>query len=73
MTNEVWFLITKTGLLIGRCMGSNEKGWHFYPHTTAHKPSRKAWPTIVDCIPDWAFNMSDDLLTADEWNARRGK
>ena len=65
------YLITKCGLLIGRCVGDDEKGWRFLPQTTSHKPSRRAWPTANECIPGWAFTMADDFLTAKEWEDRK--
>ena len=60
-------LVTKDGILIGRCIGDDDQGWRFLPNTTSHKPSRKAWPSAVACIPRWAFDLSNDLLTAEEW------
>ena len=47
------FLVTKDGILIGRCVGDDDRGWRFLPNTTSHKPSRKAWPSAVECIPHW--------------------
>ena len=65
------FLVTREGILIGRCIGNDHKGWRFLPNTPSHKRSRKAWPSAVQCIPKWAFDLSDDLLTAEEWAALR--
>lgn len=62
----VMFLVTSAGMLIGRCV-EETSGWRFLPHTTSHKASRKAWPSATRAIPKWAFDLSDDLLTADEW------
>ena len=28
-------------------------GWRFYPHTSAHKPSRTGHPTSRHAIPSW--------------------
>ena len=66
---SVMYLVTKHDILIGRCVGGNVTGWRFLPNTTSHKPSRKAWPRAVQCIPKWAFDLSDDLLTSEEWAA----
>jgi hypothetical protein len=37
---------------IGRCQ-LGPCGWRFFPLTTAHSISRKAWPSWESCIPRW--------------------
>ena len=60
------YLVTKTGLLLGVCV-QERGGWRFRPQTSAHKNSRKSWPSATACIPRWAFDASHDLLTLEEW------
>lgn len=63
------YLVTKSGMLLGVCVQDRD-GWRFGPQTSAHKRSRKAWPSATACIPEWAFKKSHDLLTREEWKAR---
>lgn len=64
------YLVTKTGALLGLCVQERD-GWRFRPQTSAHKGSRKGWPSAAACVPRWAFKASDDLLTREEWNQRQ--
>jgi hypothetical protein len=63
------YLVNKTGLLLGVCVQERD-GWRFRPQTSAHRGSRKGWPSATACIPQWAFDASDELLTRDEWDNR---
>ena len=63
------YLVTEQGFLIGVC-SNGVAGWRFIPNNAVRKPGRKAYTSAVKCIPAWAFNMSHDLLTVDEWKAR---
>jgi hypothetical protein len=33
------------------------KSYRFLSNTSAHKGSRKAWPTVTACIPAWTEQM----------------
>lgn len=70
MTSSTMILVTKTGILVGTCV-EHPKGWRFLPNCSTHQPSRKYWPTANACIPKWAFDLSDEMLTAAEWEARK--
>lgn len=70
MTEKPMFLVDKSKNLIGACTHGID-GWRFIPNNAAHKASRKAWETPNACIPRWAFDASDDLLTLDEWKKER--
>ena len=63
------YLVTKEKALIGVCVERTD-GWWFQPNTASRRPSRKPRKSAADCIPLWAFDMSDDLLTLAEWKAR---
>jgi hypothetical protein len=40
-------------LVIGRIIGNEDTGYRFHPHTSAHKASRRQWPTPQSCVPSW--------------------
>ena len=63
------YVIDKFGMLVGTCTHSIA-GWRFLPNVYSRKASRKAWPSATACIPKWAFDLSDDLLTLEEWKQR---
>lgn len=68
---ETMILISAEGFKIGACVHYPVLGgWKFIPNTTSRKTSRKAWPTCNKCIPDWAFDASDEMLTASEFSTR---
>ncbi len=68
------YLVTKERILIGTCVHMTFKGgWIFHPHMTSRRPGRKAHLNAVSCIPGWAFDLSDDFLTMEEWKAENKK
>lgn len=70
MASSAMYLLTKGGEVIGRSV-ETPKGWRFLPNTSAHQPSRRYWPSAVACIPKWAFEMGDELISAEEWRRRK--
>lgn len=65
-------LLTREGGMVGSCVHYPHKdGWQFIPAVTSRKTSRRYWPTANKCIPRWAFDLSDEMLTSDEFKARR--
>lgn len=59
--------------LVGRVVCSPE-GYRYLPNTSAHKPSRKAHPSVLAAIPAWAEKVADahgfaGLLTKAELEA----
>lgn len=68
---ETMILVDERGIKIGACVHYPlRNGWQFIPATTAHRGSRKFWASATACIPKWAFDASEDLLTATEFNAK---
>lgn len=60
--------------LIGTCVHYPlQNGWKFIPATTSRQPSRKFWPSATACIPRWAFDLSEEMLTSYEFGFRQGK
>ena len=69
---ETLVLVTATGAAIGNIVHyPAEGGWRFLPATTSHRPSRKVWPTANKAIPEWAFKLSNEMLTVPEFRARQ--
>src|SRR3546814_12596372 len=64
-------LVTASRCLVGRCVHYPGKGWRFLPSVSNHKPSTRYWPEANDCIPAWAMKISDEMLTAREWERIR--
>lgn len=64
------YLVNKDKALLGTCV-EHVDGWRFLPNVSSRKPSRKAHKSATAAIPRWAFNMSDDLLTLDEWKSTK--
>jgi len=62
------YLVDANRNLIGVCSHGID-GWRFIPNNAARKPSRKGHSTPTKCIPNWAFDASDDLLTLQQWRA----
>lgn len=60
------FLVTKTKCLVGT-LQEYTQGWKFFPNNACHKPSKKYHNDANAAIPAWAFNLSDNLLDADEF------
>lgn len=60
-------LITLSGLRLGSCVHTPDLGWRFLSGVSAHKNSRKYWPTAEACIPRWARRDDGALITAAEW------
>lgn len=57
--------------LIGRCVHTPGQGWRFLPNTSGRRPSRRAWPSAVDCVPAWAMKLSDEMLAWTEYEAEK--
>lgn len=54
--------------IVGRLVELHD-GWRFLPNTSAHKPSRRSWPTARAAIPTWARNLGlVQILNSDEMN-----
>jgi len=69
---ETMIVINKDGFKIGACVHYPVLGgWQFIPNTTSRRKSRKAWPSATKAIPRWAFDLSDEMLTAKEFNESR--
>ena len=68
--NETMIILDKLGRKLGACVHyPMHNGWQFIPATTSRKSSRKFWPTATTCIPKWAFDLSDEMLTSSEFSA----
>lgn len=68
---ETMILVNARGIKLGACVHyPAQGGWKFIPNTTSRSTSRKYWPTATTCIPKWAFDASDNLLTSSEYRAK---
>ena len=54
---------------VGTCVHTPGKGWKFLSAVAGHQGSRKFWNDCNRCIPEWAFDLADEMLTATEWQA----
>lgn len=64
------FAVTHKGLSLGVCTHT-PCGWKFISHTSAHKNSRRFWPTAEKCLPGWARSYRPTLMTAEQFRAIR--
>lgn len=58
MTTETKFVAVERRFAdgtVGRLgtVRKSEDGYHFTPAVSGRKPSRKAHPTLKDCLPSW--------------------
>lgn len=74
MMCEAMIVVDAHGAKVGACVyAERDRGWRFLPATTSRKLSRKAWPTATAALPKWAFDVSEEMLTASEFEARKVK
>ena len=67
-------VIDAEGVLIGSCVHyPTHDGWKFIPATTSRRTSRKFWPSATASLPRWAFDLSEEMLTAVQFGLRQGK
>lgn len=68
---ETMILVDAKGVKLGACVHYPlHSGWQFIPATTSRRGSRKFWASATACIPKWAFDLSEELLTATEFNVK---
>jgi hypothetical protein len=71
-TEETMVVVDSHGVKLGACVWhQREDGWRFIPAVTSRKASRRVWPSATECLPKWAFDLSEEMLTSSEYQARR--
>jgi hypothetical protein len=70
---QTMVLVTAARCVVGRCVHYPGQGWKFLPSMSNHRPSRRYWPEANDCIPAWAMDLSDEMLTAREWESANAR
>lgn len=69
---QTMVLVTKgREYLVGRCVHTPGRGWKFLSNVTSHKDSRKFWNDCNACIPAWAMDRADEMMTWAEWDHHR--
>jgi hypothetical protein len=68
---QTMVLVSASGARVGSCVHTPRRGWRFISAVSSHGDSRKFWEDCNACIPKWAFDLADEMLTADEWAKRR--
>lgn len=71
-TEQTMVVVNREGVKLGACVwNQRENGWRFIPAVTSRRASRRAWPSATECLPKWAFDLSEEMLTSSEYEARR--
>jgi hypothetical protein len=66
-------LVSKSCQHIGTCVHEPGKGWRFVTSLKGRGDSRKLWKDDRSCIPKWAWDEVDEMLTVTEWAERQIK
>jgi len=70
---QTMVLVSATGARVGSCAHTPGRGWKFISAVASHGNSRKFWADCNACIPAWAMELADEMLTATEWAKRQDR